>query len=276
MVLGTVKPAIFSFLLTGAFMLISEPTQASETTLQRIQREGVLHAATEPAFEPFEFMQNGQIVGYGTDILHEVAQRLGVRLDQQGMAFDAILPSLMAHKVDLAATTLAETPQRMQKFAFTTPIGNLKSVLVAAQDNDTIHGTADLVGKVVGIQQNSVVEPEFQALDAQLKQQGGQGFKATQAYQSYPEIQLALSNHQIDVTAMPLPMAMTWTKQRPDAFRIVGELGQHDVNKACAWALRKDDPELKNAIDGILAALTKDGTLAQLQQKWFGKSLQSL
>lgn len=276
MILGTVKPAIFSILLTGAFMCTAEPIQANETTLQRIQREGVLHAATEPAFEPFEFMQNDKIVGYGADILHEVTARLGVKLDQQGMPFNAILPGLLAHKVDLAATTLAETPERAQKVAFTDPIGNLKSMLVASSDNDTINSKFDLVGKVVGTQQNSVVEPEFQTWEAQLKQQGGQGFKATHAYQSYPEIQLALSSKQIDVTAMPLPMAMVWMKQHPGAFKIVDELDFKAQNKNCAWAVRKEDQDLKTAIDGILAALEKDGTLEKLQEKWFGKPLRSL
>ena len=103
------KGVLLSTLLLGT---VINTAFAGDTTLQRIRHDGVLHAATEPAFEPFEFLQDGQVVGYGNDILHEVARRMGVRLDQQSMSFDAILPGLLAGKFDLAATSLIPSTER--------------------------------------------------------------------------------------------------------------------------------------------------------------------
>ena len=269
------KRSIFSIMLmAGAIMTHTGPAQASETTLQRIEREGVLHAATEPEFEPFEFLQDGKIVGYGTDILHEVAQRMGVKLDQQGMPFNAILPSLIAHKVDLAATTLAATPERRAKVDFTAPIGELPLVIVTRADNQDIHTRDDFKGHTVGVQQSSSVDSEFKKWDEALKQQGI-GMRAINRYQSFPETMLALQNKQIEATALPLPMAANWIKKTPDTFKIVGwwnYVGDTD-STAISWAVRKGDSELKAKIDHLLIDMANDGTLDALQIKWFGKSL---
>lgn len=250
-------------------LLWSGIVSAEENSLQRIQREGVLHAATEPAFEPFEFMKDGKIVGYGTDIAYEIAKRMGVRLDLQGMSFSAVLPSLITHKVDLAATTIADTPERKKKVAFTRLITNLKTVIVTSLDNN-IESSTDFAGKNIGIQQGSIIEPEIKRWDEQLTKNTGTGIGKIIAYQAYPEILLALLNKQVDATAMPLPMAVSWLKKYPNQFKIIGDWESEDEN--CAWAVRKEDTALKQAINEVLIALQQDGTLETLQVKWFGKS----
>ena len=61
----------FTFAKLTAFAvsaLIAVGAQA-ETTLEKIKRTGTVTVGTEAAFPPFEFVENGKIVGYGKDIL---------------------------------------------------------------------------------------------------------------------------------------------------------------------------------------------------------------
>lgn len=265
--------------LFGMLSLISVNASAEEeTTLARIQREGVLHAATEPAFEPFEFMQDGQVVGYGTDILHEVASRLHVRLDQMSMPLSAVLPGLLAHKADLAATTLVTTPERAKKVAFTHPIADVKKVIFVRQDEARIATTSDLSGKTMGVQQSSSMVSEYQVMDAALSAESGKGFARTLQYQSYPEMKLALSIRQIDATVLPLPMAAHWMKRSPGQFKIAGEWStdKEAGHYHYAWAVRKSDITLRKEIDRIIESMEQDGLLDELQVKWFGKRLRDL
>ena len=41
----------------------------AETTFEKIKRTGKVTVGTEAAFPPFEFVEDGKIVGYGKDIL---------------------------------------------------------------------------------------------------------------------------------------------------------------------------------------------------------------
>lgn len=261
----------------GLITVSATCAQASETTLQRIQREGVLHVATEPAFEPYEFMQDGQIVGYGTDILHEVALRLGVTLDQLDLPFNAILPGLMAHKFDLAATTLIATPERAKKVAFTAPISEGQEVILVRADVDGIHDKYGFIGKSVGAQQNAYMAAEYKKLNEAFKAEHKGTIKTTAEFQSFPEMKLALINHQIDAVVLPLPMAATWIKSSPGKMKISGLwTPETTTNNDSVWAVRLEDNTLRTFINDTLADMQKSGELAKLQVKWFGNSLDAL
>lgn len=263
-------------LLAGMAMTL--PGYATtDDSLQRIRQEGVLHAATEPAFEPYEFMQGGKIVGYGTDILHEVAKRMGVRLDQQGMAFSAVIPSLLTHKVDLIATTMVATPERAKKMAFTKPIGEAQEVILTNVDTTNIHDMNDFEGKVMGAQQSAYMVTEYEQLNQNFKAKGGKGIARIAEYQAFPELAIALATKQIDATVLPLPMAAIYMKKHPGKLKIAG-LWTPQKNKTndSVWAVRLEDQALKGFIDDTLNAMTADGTLSQLQIKWFGNTLDAM
>lgn len=267
------KGLLLSTLLLGT---VINTALAGDTTLQRIRHDGVLHAATEPAFEPFEFLQDGQVVGYGNDILHEVARRMGVRLDQQSMSFDAILPGLLAGKFDLAATSLIPSPERQKKFAFTHAIAEQMPVMVTYFDNIHINSKYDFSDKKIGVQQSSALIPDIQALDRRLVAEHNAPLKAIVNFQSFPDITLALINKQIDATIMPLPMALNLIKKNPGKLKVVAPwtFERHDATSGgagFAWAMRKDDADLKACIDNLLDQMAQDGTLSTLQTKWFGK-----
>ena len=77
--------------------------------------------ATEAAFEPFEFVLDGKIVGYNMDILAAVIEALGVPMEQLNLPYQGILPGLLAKKFDLVATSNGINEERIKKYAYTRP-----------------------------------------------------------------------------------------------------------------------------------------------------------
>ena len=59
-------------------------------TLDAIKAKGKLSVATEAAYEPFEYMEGDEIVGYNADLFHKIADDLGVELDYQDLPFQGI------------------------------------------------------------------------------------------------------------------------------------------------------------------------------------------
>src|SRR5690606_22469654 len=88
----------------------------AETTLEKILREGVITVGTEAAFPPFEYVENGKIVGYGKDILDVVVAELGVELKQLDLPFQGILPGLIAGNFDLVATSVGINEERAARY----------------------------------------------------------------------------------------------------------------------------------------------------------------
>ena len=64
-------------LILSIFILFMGTSIYAETTFEKIKRTGKVTVGTEAAFPPFEFVEDGKIVGYGKDILDYIIGILG-------------------------------------------------------------------------------------------------------------------------------------------------------------------------------------------------------
>ena len=107
-----------------------------ELTLDAIKAKGKLVVATEAAYEPFEYLDGDQIIGYDADIFQLICDDLGVELDYQDMPFQGILAGLEAKKYDVAGACLGITKERADKYSMTYPIQEGTTVLIKRKDDD--------------------------------------------------------------------------------------------------------------------------------------------
>jgi polar amino acid transport system substrate-binding protein len=267
----TLNRRTFITLAGGAALALAMPTLALAEggTLADIRKRGVLTVGTEAAYEPFEFVENGHVVGYGHDILEYMAGKLGVTLNQVNLPFQGLLPGLMTHKFDFVATSVGINPERAKRFAFSAPVGVVDTVLVARAKDGAINATTDAAGHIVGTQMGSSSQPIAQAFDVQLKAKGA-GYTDTKLFQAYPDVMVALANQTIDVAIMPSNIVAVLMKKEPGQFRVIGKIGEP---KVLAWVANPNDLEIRAFINTSLSELAKDGQLAQLQKKWFGYTM---
>jgi polar amino acid transport system substrate-binding protein len=257
------------FLIIVALATVSAPKATrAETTLQHILATKEVTVGTEAAFPPFEFVQDGKIVGYGKDILDAVVADLGVKLNQLDVPFQGILPGLDAKKFDFVATSVGITPERAAKYAFTFPIGVSSEVILKRAADKTISSVGDLNGKVIGTQLGTTTEQEARKADAALKAAGGKGFAELKLYPAFPEVYVALSNGELDAAVQSAPNAAVLIKEKPDVFALAGPVT--DAHRYIAWVTRSGDDDLRARISAVIKGLRDNGKLAELQQKWFG------
>jgi polar amino acid transport system substrate-binding protein len=240
---------------------------ASAGTLDKIESSKKAVVGTEAAFPPFEFVQDGKIVGYGRDILDVVAQKLGVEVEQLDVPFSGILPGLDAGKFDFVATSVGVTEERAKAYAFTYPIAVSSEVILKRSDDDSIKSVADLAGKVVGTQLGTTTQQEAEKAQAVLKAEG-KDFKELKLYPSFPEAYLALTSGEVDAVVQSLPNAAVLVKEKPDVFALAGPVT--DAKRYIAWVTRGSDLDLRDRISAILKDMQASGQLVELQKKWFG------
>lgn len=84
--------------------------------------KGILRLGTAAVTEPFSFVDGSQkVVGFDIELAGYVAQKLGMKLEVVNMDFGAMIPALMAGKVDMIAACITITEERAQKVLFSEP-----------------------------------------------------------------------------------------------------------------------------------------------------------
>lgn len=260
------RRSILAF-VAAAPLVFAAGTAHAEGLVDKIKERGVIVVGTEAAFEPFEFVKDGKIVGYNKDILDYVVEGLGVKLDQLNLPFQGLLPGLLAEKFDLMATSTGINPERAAKYAYTRPIGSYQDVIVVRASEDRIAKIEDINGMVVATQLASSVQPIIEAYDKKLKDGGGAGLAELKLFTSFPETHVALASGQVDAIVIASSSAAVLMKNVPDTYKIVGALTDESY---LSWVVRPEDQDLRDYVNAKIAELQESGKLKELQMKWFG------
>ena len=243
---------------------------ANADLLAEIKKRGEFVVGTEARFPPFEFVKDGKIVGYSTDIMAHIMKALpGVELKRLDLPWQGILPGLAAAKFDYVVTSVTVTKERYAKYALSLPIADATMALVKRKGDDSIAAPADIAGRVVGSQAGSA---QLQALQAFAKglESAGKGVKEIKTYVDFNEAFADLAAGRISAVCNSLPNLLELVRKRPDRFELV--LPTFGPKKYFSWAGRKDaaSASLVAFIDAELARLNRSGVLTELQKKWFG------
>ena len=123
--------------------------QVEETTLARIQREGVVRVgyANEA---PYAYVDDGsgRLTGEAPEVARAVLARLGVdRVEGILTEFGSLIPGLKAKRFDIIAAGMYVLPKRCREIAFTNPTYRIgEALLVAAGNPLDLHSYEDLAG----------------------------------------------------------------------------------------------------------------------------------
>ena len=235
----------FTFAKLTAFAvsaLIAVGAQA-ETTLEKIKRTGTVTVGTEAAFPPFEFVENGKIVGYGKDILDYIIADLGVELVQLDLPWQGILPGVLAGKFDFVATTVSVRPERAKTYAFTVPIAEGTTWVMKRKGDDSITQVDDIAGKVVSAQLSSGGQAAAEDFEKDMQARGVGSFGELKLFTAYPEIFMATANGTADVAIGPLPTLAVASKKSEGTFELVGPIRDPSY---MGWVTRPEDTDLRD------------------------------
>ena len=270
--------AAASFVL-GAVLPIHS---AGAGIFEEIKKRNKIVVATEAAYPPFEFVENGKIVGFDKDVLDRVIAAWGrvvdevstsdeeiaawgVELEQLDVPFSGILTGLLQKKYDFVCTALIMNIDRTSKYAFTMPVAVAPVALLKRKGDAKVTSVEDLSGLKIG----GPVPPSG-PMNVFADYNEGLGDKAAAEvvhFQSAPDAFLALANGQVDAAVETTLTLREMMRKQPDVFEIAGTIGTPFYY---GWAARPEDTDLRDAFNVEIERLNKSGELAKLQEKWFG------
>jgi membrane-bound lytic murein transglycosylase MltF len=166
---------------------------------------------------------------------------------------DELLPALIAGKGDIVMGNLTVTPERAALVDFTEPwIAGVEEIVVASPRAPVITSVDDLSGKDVFVRESSSYYQSLLTLNARFKAEGKTPVTLTPAPEELEDEDLMemASAGLVDFLVVDNHKAWFWKQVLPKlkiyptiTLRTAGEI---------AWAIRKDSPELKTALNGFL------------------------
>jgi len=93
-----------------------EPTVLPERPATNFKDTIVM--GTNAEFEPFEYKENGKIVGFDVEIANEIAADLGKNLKIEDMNFDSLINALTSGKIDMILAGYTALDERKKSIAF--------------------------------------------------------------------------------------------------------------------------------------------------------------
>lgn len=215
---------------------------------------GKLIMATNAEFPPYEYHEGNEIKGIDVEICRAVAEKLGLELQIEDVAFDAIIPEVASGKADLAAAGMTVTEDRKQNMDFSdTYATSIQLILV--QENSSIAGKEDLSGKKIGVQLGTTSDL-FSTEDF--------GEDAVVRYSKSMEAVQALSQGKIDAVIVDSQTA----KEFVNEVKGIKALDSSYSDEAYAIGVKKGNTELLNAVNAALAELKSEGKLDEIVTKY--------
>ncbi|GAA1497153.1 amino acid ABC transporter substrate-binding protein [Paeniglutamicibacter kerguelensis] len=232
---------------------------ASGLTLQQVKDAGVLKIGTEGTYKPFSFHEGGTgpLTGFDVEIATAVAGKLGVEPKFEETQWDGIFAGLDAGRFDVIANQVSITPERKAKYLFSTPYTVSTGVIVTKADNTDISSFADLNGKTTA-----------QSLTSNWYQLAKDSGAKVEAVEGWAQAVTLLKQGRVDATINDKLTYLDSQKTKNDpSIKIAAETTDKSES---AITFRKGSEDLVKAVDGALAELQADGTLAKISDKYFG------
>lgn len=220
-----------------------------------------LRIATEGAFPPFsEINANGEVVGFDIDIAKALCAKMERECEIIAMDWDGIIPGLVNDKYDAIVASMSITEERKQTVDFTNPYYSNYLVLLAKKGSGlTVDGIAQ---QAVGAQRASISSSWAE------EQVGARG--DLRLYDTLTASFTDLEAGRIDSIVSDYFPALDWLKDHPD-FEVVGD--RIDIGDQIGIAVRKDDAELRDALNLALEGIVADGTYSQISTGYFGTDI---
>ena len=231
-----------------------ETAEASEEATGGAEAAGgTLVMATNAEFPPYEYYEDGDIVGIDVEIAKAIAAKLGMELQIEDMAFDAIIPAVTSGKADFGAAGMTVTEERQRSVEFTDTYANSNQVAIVKEDSD-ITGSDALAGKIIGVQLGTTGD----ALATEIKD------ATVERYNKGLEAVQSLTQGKIDAVVIDQATAEAFVK-KTEGIKILEEKMSEEEY---AIAIAKDNKELMEKINDALAKLEESGKLNEIMLKY--------
>jgi glutamate/aspartate transport system substrate-binding protein len=224
---------------------------------------------------PFSYFdEKGQAIGYSVDLCNRVIDNLKrefkmptLKVRLQPVTSATRIPLIQNGTVDLECGSTVNNQERHKQvdFSLTTFVVNTKFI---TKKSSNIRTVADLKGKTVAVTSGTNTMQKITDLDKEQNLD----LKILNGKDHAESFLLLTTDRAVAFSEDDILLAgLAATSRTPDAFALVSIPGM--LGDPYALMLRRDDPQMKAAVDAALRQVFASGELQRLYDKWFVQAI---
>jgi polar amino acid transport system substrate-binding protein len=234
---------------------------------QDIQDAGEMIVATDANYPPCDFVnEDGEIDGFNHDLLMAMAEKLGITITQESIAFDGLIPGVQGGKYPAAMECISDRLERQQQVTFIDNAYATSGVLTLADNPAGVtENPLSLCGVSVGIQTGTDYVADEELFSANCEQEGEEPLDAIE-FPSATEVTTALQSGRVEATFTNLATGAYQEIQTDGAVSVFPSPLMSKVYNGIIVAHESED--LAQALLGALEAIIADGTYEEIMDEW--------
>lgn len=243
----------------------SSDAKSDEKKGMTLIEDGKLTVVAELGFAPFEYMdeKTGEPVGFDVDVINAVAEKMGLTASYlPNQKFDTLMPIIkQGGKADVSIAAVTITDERLESVDFSEPYLDSNQAIVVAKGSSETQETLNDASKQVVCQGGTTGDEWI-------------GENLPDAVRvPVDDVTAALTGVQTGLyqaMVVDLPVASYMLAQSFSDLEIVKEI---PTGEQYGIAVSKDNPELTQAVNKALEDMKSDGTMKEIETKWFGSEI---
>ncbi|MEH3147473.1 MAG: transporter substrate-binding domain-containing protein [Methylobacterium frigidaeris] len=220
--------------------------------------------ATEGGHPPFNYVEDGQPAGFEVDLARAACEAAGLSCTIVLHQWDGIIRGLEAGEYDAIMASMAITPKREARIAFTRPYYRIPVAALVRREAPPIGlGPADLAGRTVGV---AAYTPTATYLEQRAPK------AEVRSFDTLADAILDLRTSRVDlVLGDKLELSRFVAQPEGDACcRLAGDIPPGDplLGIGAGIGVRKGDQGLRETLDRALATVMTDGSYDRIRAKY--------
>ena len=217
-----------------------------------------LYVGTNAEFYPFEYLEDGKIVGFDAELIEAIGKKLNKEIIWKNIAFDGLLPALQSKKIDVIIAGMTATPERKKFVNFSDPyfVSN-QMIIVNTNDEKSKDITSyeslpnHSVGVVLGYT-GDVAVSKLENIDVQR-------------FNGASEAIMSLISKKVQAVVIDSEPAKNYVKNNKGLKLISTDIAKEEYS----IAVSKENKKLAEDINLAYKELVNDGTFEKLITKYF-------
>ena len=240
---------------TVAALIAASPALAQD-------KKPPLRTGVDGTFAPHAMPKlGGGVEGFQIDLFNEVARRMKREIVIDAVSFSTLIPGMQAGRYDFIAAPTTVTKERAENMLFTAGYIWTSFQFGIKKGSAPIKGSEDLKGKAVAVNKGTPYEKL-------AKEMGEKHGFTVQVYDTQPDATQAVLSGRAYATLGGNTTIVYAASKNP---QFIADLELKETRAHWAAPVPKNNPQLRAELQDALDCMKKDGTIAKLAEKWFGK-----